>query len=195
MEQIIQLENDPLTNYYILPMLKLGKPFIEGLITSKVNPIDGKILIFTNVQSDELYNHIDCVQEEVFSLGYIYTFDVPQIFIEDLFKFQQGKYSEFTELLKSYIIQYSGLQHNIPTGKKVYDVDPITKKVKKVQEVISNEKIMILFKDERYQLFLEELLDIELNQQELLDKPNDTNFIISASGESNERVRRKTSTI
>ena len=163
----LQTTEDNFCNYYILPLLKIGKnDFGTGFINSYVD-IDKKQLLVKTAKRTSInfkyWEHSDFVTDYTVNNHLHIVFMLPIMFHTDVKKFIKGKYSEFSKEAKDLIKKYSGLHSNVKVrgNKKESDF-----------------RILILNRHIKLKQELEKVYGFNIPaNQELASPPFEENFI------------------
>lgn len=172
MHSIVEtLSKENLSTYFILPLLDLNKEkfgesnFLNCYLSQDLNYCYVKVLepLMSYVDSVDIISRRDCVY---------YKFAIDKEWEKDVFKYSQGKYSEFSFAAKQKICNHSGLVYKVLTGN-----DP--------NSVLTDIRLLALKKDESVQTFWKEQIfgvdkdNVISDDLELLSKPGSKDFIES----------------
>ena len=154
-----------LCSIYMLPLLGLNQFSFGGkFINSYVSKDNQHIVVEC---SNPLTNQFLTNQNFRFALEkegkYLAVFSVPPIYQEDITKFREGKYSQFSDSAKNVIRKKSGLPWKVPSSNG---------------KVSSAKELLALDKDKVLKQYWEKVLEVELdNEAELISVPDERNFI------------------
>jgi hypothetical protein len=155
-----------LCSIYVLPLLGLnrysfGSP--EKFINSYVSEDDKHIVVeCTHPFTSIIVNHANFKFTMEKDEKYIAVFNVPVYYMDDVKKFREGKYSQFTDSAKTMIRKKSGLTYKVPVPGGGYR---------------SALELLALDKDKELKSYWEKLLQIKLSlDAELASIPGEDNF-------------------
>ena len=159
----------PIADYYVLPMVKVGvHSFAKNNLQSTFISTDLEKIV-AEVNHFDLYDDANEFNEH-FVGKYIGPKDrkfilywIPSFFRDDVVKFKEGRYSEFSDKLKNYIHAFSKLAfRKMMPNYRDYYTDP---------------RLLALDKDEWLKRELEITLDVNLDGMELISKPKKNVFL------------------
>lgn len=155
-----------LCSTYVLPLLGLnrfsfGSP--DRFINSYVNEDDTHIVVECSAPySSIITNHANFKFSMEIGTSHIAVFGVPHYYKEDVKKFREGKYSQFSDSAKTLIRKKSGLTYKVPIPGGGYR---------------SALELLALDKDKELKKYWEDTLKVKLDENaELASIPGDDNF-------------------
>lgn len=155
-----------LCSTYMLPLLGLNKWSFgspEKFVNSYINE-DNKYIVVecTHPFSAIITNHANFKFSMETANSYLAVFEIPVYYREDVEKFRQGKYSQFTDSAKNLIRKKSGLTYKVPVPGGGYR---------------SALELLALDKDKQLKKYWEDTLSVKLSDDaELASIPGDDNF-------------------
>jgi len=171
----MEKQSDNLSNFYIMPLLKLNKKtFSDNFINSYVSNDHRKLIVKlkNNIEDESIYkNHVhydnDFLDEEN---NLIVLYRIPRIFRPTIALFKEGKYSKFSPEVKNLIIKYSGLpykqQRRLPNAK------PSDKPI-----MMTARPLAALEKSRSLRIAMEKELNVKISKDaELMSIPNKEEF-------------------
>lgn len=150
--------------YYVLPMVKLGKPsFGTGNLKQCYIDRDYKVIAVVDKTCDYLLKHENYFTDFVSDGELYYVFTIPNELKPDFVKYMNGKFSQMSDHAKDLIRRCSGLKYKypLPSGGTTTSV-----------------ALMVLDRSEALRRRLEDDLGVDLHpEQELASVPGDNVYM------------------
>ena len=153
-----------LASYFVLPLLELypnsfkKDTYINTLITK-----DNRVVVHvTDLDQIDINAHVNYLFDLTYEENNYIIYEIPPMFKDDLKKFKIGRYRHYSEMAIDKIKKYSGLQYNI----------------KQQGRYVTDKRILALLGSDILRTHLEHSLEVTISKEaDLLDPPNETNFI------------------
>lgn len=176
---IDELNRENICTHFVLPLLKLSKfnfncsGFINCYITTDLKKVVVKIADRV-LLSRIVLNHPDFFAIYEDTDGYfLVVFSIRDKWAEDLKKFSEGKFSQFSDQAKQYIFRYSKLPRNVMNGNKI----PVTDG--RLLALEKHEAMRVMWKKRLYENTGRAIDDAELYlPDEYISSPGKESFVI-----------------
>jgi hypothetical protein len=171
MNTFLEQPGDNLVNYHILPLLGMNKAsfgeqnFINAYLSKKKDYIIVELKEIDEKLITALEKHVNYATDIVDDNRTLVLFTIPDQFKQDVDKFTEGKYSEFSPEAKAIVRKYSGLKYKVRV------------KADKGDAVITHAFLRALDKDADMRKEMEKFLGVKIAEElELLESPNEQNY-------------------
>lgn len=174
MEEPKPLQRDNITNYYMLPLLRLNKTsyggvdnFINSYITKSAEIV---VTIRDSSVAGDYWNHSCYSTDYNMEDQTVIVYDIPVEWYDDYLLFMEGKYSYFSPVAKDVIVQWSGL----PYERQRRD---LPRREDGTYRHTTSERLLALSKHPQLKENLEQRLGVTLDDTaELLSIPHESNY-------------------
>jgi hypothetical protein len=166
---IEEMNQVSLAAIYLLPLLDMNmvtfgsNNFVDCFVTPDGNFILVQVQDLEEIE-DPYHNKHYVTNTELATGEKFIIFSLTAKWRHTFEKFREGKYSEFTERAKTTIIKNTDLLWKVP-GQN--------------EKVITDARLMVLYKSGELKGLIEDQLDISLGDSELLNPPRDSVFRIN----------------